>query len=189
MLNAPTTTYYDSSKDYGYNARTGRYEVKVPGEAYTVDPLTSRQTNALKAIDQATTTRTITTYVKTPNPKYHAVGGDQKESHGTITNIQETEPQFIMVPKKVTVKVPAKVSTTRQPSATAGVQVLSNGAVYRAPVAAPTAVVPPPVVSQPGYNGQTSVYSNELAGANQGFGGVNALMPDSMNNSRWLTGY
>lgn len=47
----------------------------------------------------------------------------------------------------------------------------------------------PAAPAQPGYNGQTSVTSNELAGANQGFGGQNAVMPDSMNNSRWLTGY
>ncbi len=47
----------------------------------------------------------------------------------------------------------------------------------------------PSVPRVPGYNGKTSVTSNELAGANQGFGGNNALMPDSMNNSRWLTSY
>jgi hypothetical protein len=47
----------------------------------------------------------------------------------------------------------------------------------------------PPPVSQPGFNGTNTVTSNELAGANQGFGGVNAVMPDSMNTKRWLTGY
>lgn len=40
-----------------------------------------------------------------------------------------------------------------------------------------------------GFNGKTSVTGGELAGANKNFGGANALMPDSMNNSRWLTGY
>lgn len=61
-----------------------------------------------------------------------------------------------------------------------------------APAPAPAPSIPSlfaPPSNQPGYNGNTSVYSGELAGANQGFGGVNALMPDSMNNSRWLTGY
>jgi hypothetical protein len=58
--------------------------------------------------------------------------------------------------------------------------------IQQAPVAPPP--VPAPA-SQPGFNGSNNVYSGELAGANQGFGGVNALMPDSMNTSRWLTGY
>lgn len=40
-----------------------------------------------------------------------------------------------------------------------------------------------------GYNGTTSVTSGELAGANKGFGGENAVMPDSMNSKRWLTEY
>lgn len=47
------------------------------------------------------------------------------------------------------------------------------------------------VVAAPkvGFNGRTSVTSSELAGVNRGLGGQNALMPDSMNTSRWLTGY
>jgi len=44
---------------------------------------------------------------------------------------------------------------------------------------------------QVGYNGSTTVTSNDLAGVNggnQSIFGVNAVLPDSMNTKRWITG-
>jgi len=42
---------------------------------------------------------------------------------------------------------------------------------------------------QPGYNGTTQVTSDQLAGGNGSVFTTNTVLPDSMNNKRWLTGY
>lgn len=48
---------------------------------------------------------------------------------------------------------------------------------------------PPAPPKQPGYNGRTNVTSNELSGVSGSIFSENAVLPSSMNNERWLTGY
>jgi hypothetical protein len=60
--------------------------------------------------------------------------------------------------------------------------------------AAPAPVAPPPtpvqsLAAQFTPAAQPPLMSGDLYGANRGFGGENAQMPDSMNNSRWRDGY
>lgn len=60
--------------------------------------------------------------------------------------------------------------------------------------AAPAPVAPPPTPVQSLASmftpaAQPPLMSGDLYGANRGFGGENAQMPDSMNNSRWRDGY
>ena len=48
---------------------------------------------------------------------------------------------------------------------------------------------PAPVAPAVGYNGRSTVTSNELAGGNGSIFGENAVLPSSMNTERWITGY
>lgn len=47
---APQTVYYPPDGNYGYNALTGEYELKQPGQSYASNPLTPQERQALALI-------------------------------------------------------------------------------------------------------------------------------------------
>ena len=83
--------------------------------------------------------RLVTVYKSMPNPAYRTKLGGDTQDHHAITNIQGgaddirdgSVPQYISVPTTVHVKVPPKIVPAVQPVAQPGVQVLSNGMIYR----------------------------------------------------------
>lgn len=115
------------------------------GEAAPNTNATSWQTAVANMYRAATPTvvqqpdRLVTVYKSMPNPAYRTKLGGDTQDHHAITNIQGgtddirdgSVPQYISVPTTVHVKVPPKIVPAVQPVAQPGVQVLSNGMIYR----------------------------------------------------------
>ena len=179
-------TYFPKGPNYGYNALTGDYEVQQPGNAYAAGGGRPNYdfAPAAQAIEAAAAPSLASMFGSSFNGGWGSDGFvlpsmNQYEANGLPVDSDRPLNMRSGAPS-----VPAPMAAPVAPPKT----LLQSLADMFTP-AKTSAPARPRTVAQPGFNGSKVLRSGDLSDGRGSIFGENAVLPPSMNNERWNTGY
>ena len=177
------TTYYPKGPTYGYNALTGDYEVQQPGNAYAAG-------GGKPNFDYASNPAAAA--INTAAPSIAAMYGRPSMLNGyaPAALMNQYEPNGMPIDNDRPLNLSEGGGGQTAPSGGGRAPVAPAAPVApQSPIQTLAAMFTPAKPAKVGYNGSKTMRSGDVAGGSGSIFGENAVLPPSMNNERWNTGY